>query len=179
MSQQEQVEGFGGTGQLRTGGAEARLLEKWCGQWRRGEMGKESLGEEITSEEFLGRFCWGSSSRTFSPRKSFCCPRMSIYLVGKDCLSISDFQWDQDLNLEKIRGCRSKERLSCKWESIVCMKRSSVQSSMVVHTFNPSTQEAEAAGPLSLRPPWFTFRANIQTIEEYVSNLFWRDIASW
>jgi major histocompatibility complex class I len=35
-------------------------------------------------------------------------------------------------------------------------KNTSLEPGVVVHAFNPSTQEAEAGGFLSLRPAWST-----------------------
>jgi hypothetical protein len=51
------------------------------------------------------------------------------------------------------------------WRSVCCSEKGKFRTSdeknmrepgVVVHTFNPSTQEAEAGGFLSLRPAWST-----------------------
>jgi hypothetical protein len=38
----------------------------------------------------------------------------------------------------------------------IYIKNESFSQTVVAHAFNPSTQEAEAGGSLSLRPAWFT-----------------------
>ena len=43
---------------------------------------------------------------------------------------------------------------------------------MVVHTFNPNIQEAEAGGSLSLRPAWSTEQVLGQTPKPHKETLF-------
>jgi hypothetical protein len=50
---------------------------------------------------------------------------------------------------EELKNLTTKERNNP-------IKKDGVKPGMVVHAFNPSTQEAEADGFLSLRPAWST-----------------------
>ena len=60
--------------------------------------------------------------------------------------------------MESYRNGRREHRL----QDITTVVKSSVGLSMMVHTFNPSTWEAEAGGFLNSRPAW-VYRVSSRT----------------